>query len=101
MALTPGTSASRYVLMMNQPDIIKAHEHSSNHYKEIVDSDICGCFYCQTIFKPSEIIEWIDEDENEIGQTALCPFCGIDSVIGDKSIELSEELLMGMKEYWF
>ncbi|HEY5771822.1 MAG TPA: cytoplasmic protein, partial [Chitinophagaceae bacterium] len=44
----------------------------------------CGCFYCVGIFKSAEIIEWTDED-NPKGQTALCPICGIDSVIGDKS----------------
>ena len=33
-----------------------------------------------TVFKPADILEWTDDD-----QTALCPNCGIDSVIGDKS----------------
>ena len=35
-------------------------------------------FYCNRIFDAEKIHEWID-DEN--GQTAVCPFCGIDSVI--------------------
>lgn len=43
------------------------------------------------MFTPDEIQEWIDwpdKPENEWeeeppGQTALCPYCQIDSVIGD------------------
>ena len=62
---------------IDKEDIIKAHDHSSNHYDEIITSEICGCFYCQETYKPSEIIEWIDD-----GTCAICPKCGIDSVIG-------------------
>jgi hypothetical protein len=36
----------------------------------------CGCFHCQSIFASDEVREWVDN-----GQTALCPRCGIDSVL--------------------
>jgi len=39
---------------IDKEDIIKAHDHSSNHYDEIITSEICGCFYCQETYKPSE-----------------------------------------------
>ncbi len=53
-------------------------------------------------YPPSEIEEWIDEDENEVGQTALCPKCGIDSVIGSKSgVPLTKEFLECMNQVWF
>jgi hypothetical protein len=61
-----------------------AHKHSIFHKDEILNSNLCGCFYCLKTFKPQEIIEWTDED-NPKGETALCPFCEIDSVIGDKT----------------
>ena len=61
-----------------------AHKHSIFNKNEILNSDICGCFYCLKTFKPTEIIEWTDED-NPKGETAQCPFCAIDSVLGDKS----------------
>jgi hypothetical protein len=49
------------------------------------------------VFLPAEITDWIDE-----GQTALCPRCGIDSVIGDRAgFELSPEFLSEMNRYWF
>src|SRR5688572_5370679 len=62
-----------------------AHAHSSNHRAEILDSSVCGCFYCLATFPPVEIQDWVDEDSGGQGQTALCPRCGIDSVIGGRS----------------
>ena len=83
-------------------DIRKAHEHSSNHRREIEGSDICGCFYCCCAFKPSEIKDWIDENSEGIGQCALCPRCGIDSVIGSLSgFPIEEKFLKEMRHYWF
>jgi hypothetical protein len=55
----------------------------------------CGCFYCKSIFAPSKIVEWVDDDD-----TALCPFCGIDSVIGSAStFPITAEFLNRMKAY--
>jgi hypothetical protein len=41
------------------------------------NSDYCGCYHCTKIFTPELITDYVDN-----GQTALCPFCQIDSVIG-------------------
>ena len=57
-----------------------AHKHSSSHREEVLGSDKVGCFFCFEIYNPSEIEEWCDNDD-----TAICPECGIDSVIGSKS----------------
>jgi hypothetical protein len=38
----------------------------------------CGCYYCLKIFRFEEIKEYTDN-----GLTAICPHCGIDSVILD------------------
>lgn len=81
----------------------EAHKHSSKHKEEIFESELCGCFYCEAIFCPSKIKEWVDEDKNNVGQTALCPKCGIDSVIGKKSgfpVE-DRKFLKEMHKYWF
>jgi hypothetical protein len=65
-------------------------------------SSICGCFYCTAQYPPEKIVDWIDEDLAGQGQTALCPECGIDSVIGDKSgFDVSLEFLIEMRAYWF
>jgi hypothetical protein len=77
--------------------IREAHQHSSKHHSEILKSDLCGCFYCEKTFGPGEIVDWIDEQ-----RTALCPKCGIDSVIGSASgYPISGEFLHEMCEYWF
>ena len=78
-------------------DVQRAHEHSSNHRVEVTDSTLCGCFYCCAMFPPTEISEWVDEE-----QTALCPKCGIDSVIGDRSgLPVSQDFLAVMRAHWF
>ena len=83
-------------------DYIKAHQYSSAHRQQIEQSETCGCFYCLSIFPPKMIEEWIDEDNEAIGQTAMCPECGIDSVIGSKAgFPITREFLTSMKNYWF
>ena len=76
-------------------DIRNAHGHVWNR-DEILASKQCGCFYCKSIFTPDKIEDWTDDD------CALCPNCGIDSVIGDKSgYPITEGFLSEMHRYWF
>ena len=78
-------------------NILLAHKYSTNHRKELENSNLCGCFYCLEIFPPSEITTWIDE-----GTTALCPYCSIDSVIGSASgHSITKVFLSDMCRYWF
>lgn len=67
-------------------DYIKAHKFSSNHMQNWKKDSICGCFYCLSIFSPKEIKEWIiaNNDCDKYG-TAICPYCQIDSIIGESS----------------
>jgi hypothetical protein len=82
--------------------IQQAHRHSSHHRAEIEGSALCGCFYCETFFKPATIVDWIDEDGAGLGQTALCPSCGVDSVIGDGSgYPITLDFLSQMKQVYF
>ena len=86
---------------MAEPDHIRAHRHSSKHRKEIERSAKCGCFFCISIFAPDEIEEWIDTVK-EVGTTALCPRCKIDSVIGDQSgFSITVDFLEKMEAHWF
>jgi len=88
-------------------DIQAAHKTSIWHRSLILESKICGCFYCLATFEPSEIDEWTDfqtQDgkKTELGQTALCPKCGIDSVIGSASkFPITNEFLKEMHNNWF
>ena len=78
-------------------DPVEAHKFSFRN-REALSSDMeCGCFYCMKIFPPDEIGDWLDDD-----QTAVCPYCGIDSVIGESSgYPLTEEDLLKMHLEWF
>lgn len=79
-------------------DYIEAHKYSMNHRKELESDTICGCFYCLNIFNPKEITEWI----NDSSETAICPYCGVDSVIGSYTgYPITKEFLKKMYQYWF
>jgi hypothetical protein len=89
-------------------DYVAAHKHCADHYDEIIASSICGCFYCLATFPPSEIINWLQENPHKRpnvllnGQTAFCPQCDIDSVIGSASgYPITAEFLQVMHDYWF
>ncbi len=86
-------------------DYIEAHKYSSNHRNKLDKSDVCGCFYCLRIYSPKEIVEWVPskgDNPMELEETALCPFCGVDSVIGESSgFPITKEFLKKMKSYWF
>lgn len=80
-----------------------AHTYSSNHKPELEKDKVCGCFYCMAIYSPTEIDEWLIEDTMiDWRGTALCPKCGIDSVIGESSgFPIKEEFLKDMNQRWF
>jgi hypothetical protein len=76
-----------------------AHRHCGRHRAEIERSEVCGCCYCRRTYPPTEIVRWIDRGEG----TALCPHCGIDSVIGSASpYPVSDAaFLAAMHARWF
>lgn len=96
-------------------DVTLAHAHCRNNRSELLGSEICGCFCCLEIFPPSEIVDWIDEGERPLyrnnvlvsvndkrEQSAMCPKCGIDSVIGSRSgYPITPEFLRRMERRWF
>ena len=87
---------------MNKADYHSAHRYSSGHRNQVLDSELCGCFYCLTTYPPTDIEQWIHEDDSGLGQTALCPNCGIDSVIGSNAgVPLTHDFLVGMRRLWF
>lgn len=76
----------------------QAHDCSICNKRQLEQSKICGCFSCCEIFPPSEITDYISDEE----PTAECPYCHIDAVIGDASgFPITEEFLMKMMKRWF
>ena len=85
---------------MNIQDTVlyDAHKNSINNQKSLLNDAICGCFYCLKIYSPKEITEWIQDTDG----TALCPYCGIDSVLGESSgYPITKEFLTKMNKCWF
>lgn len=74
------------------------HDECTHHRVALEKSTRCGCFSCLQIFSPSEITEWVRRDQD---QTAVCPYCGIDSVLPGSKVELTPELLAVMQAEWF
>lgn len=79
-------------------DYITAHTFSSNHKDRLLEDQRCGCFYCLEIFAPREIIDWVED----VDGTAICPYCGVDSIVGEHSgYSITREFLEKMRSYWF
>ena len=82
---------------MEQGVLEAAHKHSSRHRAELAESDQCGCFHCREIFPPERTLDWTDG-----GDSGLCPYCGIDAVIGSAAgFPITPAFLREMQLYWF
>ncbi len=46
----------------NNDRLEAAHTCSQNNMRALKQDSLCGCFYCLRVFAPSEITEWIVED---------------------------------------
>ncbi len=86
----PGVSGKEAVLI--------AHKLSLANEEAVRRSELCGCFNCNETFAAGEITRWYEDRD---GRTALCPRCGIDSVLPGSLIELSADFLEEMQKYWF
>lgn len=78
--------------------INRAIDCATRNKEQIEQSKRCGCYCCTKIFPASKVTEYVSKEE----PTAICPYCGTDSVIGDASgIPLSNSLLKSMRMSWF
>lgn len=73
--------------------------HAVDNEMEILNSKTCGCFFCRSIYDARKVSDWLSDER---GETALCPECGMDAVIGDASgVPLSKPLLREMNLAYF
>ncbi len=88
---------------MKKYDLKLAHKFCCSHKPELEKDKICGCFYCLRIFNPAKIKEWlIFNNPCDRRGTAICPYCSIDSVIGESSgFPITKEFLTEMNKKWF
>lgn len=77
--------------------VVLAHKKSAFHRESLQHDQVCGCFHCGKIFSSKKIEDWYDDD-----QTACCPYCMIDSVVGEScGFEITEEFILAMEDHWF
>lgn len=83
-------------------EIIEAHAYCRDNKSQLLKDSKCGCFYCGEVYAPVEIWDWVIPLSGEEKNTARCPRCGIDSVIGESAgYPLTKEFLKEMCIYWF
>lgn len=77
-----------------------AHKRSFRNQEALSRSETAGCFHCLAVYPAHAVRQWVRERCD--GKTAVCPRCGIDSVIGSAAgIPLTSEFLRAMEQYWF
>lgn len=82
---------------MNEQELQALNQAASQHRALLTASKICGCFWCLSVFGHSEIRQWIQQNN-----TALCPRCDTEAVIGDVSCPgLNRKTLEAMHKRWF
>ena len=75
------------------------HKHSFKNKEEVLNSAKCACFHCFRIYDPNDIDTFLTEDNGK--GTALCPYCLVDTVIGDASgFELTDKLIDAVADYY-
>jgi hypothetical protein len=83
--------------LRNEFDVGHAGFYAIHNRLNLEKVNKCGCYHCLTMFDPKEIKEWVDNDD-----TAMCPYCEIDSVIPENTdYFLSKELLTKINEHYF
>ena len=74
--------------------------HCANNEIEIIRSKRCGCYFCKKSYSARKVKDW---EQGENGRaSAICPECGMCTVIGDASgVPLSKELLEEMNKAFY
>ena len=81
---------------------IEAHQYCIRNQTSLAEPQKCGCFRCERIFSSTELTDEDFMQESDGSYTAWCPYCGIDSIIGEaEGYEITPELLEEMKKQWF
>ena len=95
-------------MSLDSETIKDAHRLCATNRKLVRASKKCGCFHCEAVFAPSSIDEWIEETQGNYSMapdpfTAVCPHCGIDSVLGDacQYPVTDPAFLHAMRIHWF
>lgn len=68
------------------------HDESFSSDKETLSNQSqVGCYYCEQLMTYEDIETFVNGD-----QTALCPYCGIDAVVGLDAVPTEERTILLM-----
>lgn len=83
-------------------DALLAQRHATRNRAEIERSNRCGCFHCAEIFRPGAIVAWRQDGPGPRPDTARCPHCGQDTVLGsDSGLPITPAFLKQLRLKWF
>lgn len=77
---------------MKESQLQDLHKQSFKNTEIVKKCGDLSCFYCLKNFSFGDVKDFVDQ-----GQTALCPFCSIDSVI----CRVDDATLFEMNNRWF
>ena len=67
------------------------------HRTELEAAEGCACYFCFKKFATAQIKTWVDGN-----QTALCPHCGLDAVLGSgEGFRIDDRFLRRMHQHYF
>ena len=95
------TKVEKVMSKICELNVDEAHAHCTGNEEALQTSKLAGCFHCCKTYPPADVREWIRENDDR--KTAICPKCGIDSVLplGDESAEACTPFLKAMEKRWF
>lgn len=75
------------------------HKHTFKNRSEIESSTMCGCASCCAVYPASNVVDFYDDVQ---GETAVCPYCAVDAVIGDASgLPIDKATLKELSDAWW
>lgn len=86
---------NKVIKEQEETELKNIHKHSINNKIELETAEKCICIYCNAEFTYDKIKDWIDNNT-----TALCPCCGLDTVI-DKSLIKDKKQLENLYKKYF
>lgn len=84
-----------HTTMDHDEEVRQAPRLAFNNKDRLEKATWCGCYQCLSIMTTNSVVMYTDN-----GTTALCPVCGVDSIIPEAT-DKDKPLLMLMYEYWF
>lgn len=83
---------------MDSTFLKQLHDKSLGNRADLAAGGQCGCFHCLRTFPSVAIAQYLEKEG-----TALCPHCGVDSILAERSLPcpLSLDLLRVMREEFF